>query len=603
MRPTTLLTTFTSGLFLFGLGLACGPTDDGGGSGASGNGSGGADGSGAGNNGSGSFNFGTGGGAEECADGVVEACGDGLLTCSEACDDGNAEGGDGCAADCTMVEAGFTCPKPGEECKPFAKCGDGVTSFPEQCDDANTTPGEGCSASGKVEIGYKCVGAPSGCTETECGDFIVEAPGETCDDGNTIPFDGCDARCQAEPTCGSSGCSAKCGDGIVMPPEECDDGNSTSGDGCSDDCVEEEGYVCEQAPCEQIDGKCILRVPAVFRDFAQDGVEWQSNCGQYRAGVVNATLDADKKPTLMSNTDVCITSQTTFRNWYRDAPINSGGILGSIVLFENGEGGYVNRYGANGEQWMAPVGAPMCQANVNNNMPCPIDGNPLFFPLDDMTNPKEPNSIVAKIPQEVYGGGWNDDPSGTLRNFHFTSEVTYWFIHDSSANAKLTFVGDDDVWVFINNRLAVNLGGLHVPITGSIQLGATLATNFVSTDQNGSGTTTTRPIADFGLVNGNAYEIKVFHAERKSTGSSPQLTLANFDVSRSEWLPQCGDGIIGAGEECDDMVNDGGYNECQPGCVLGGYCGDGIRQENEACDDRDPEAPSGCSGCRIIVIK
>ena len=38
----------------------------------------------------------------------VPACGDGIVLPGEACDDGNAQGGDGCAADCT-VEAGWTC--------------------------------------------------------------------------------------------------------------------------------------------------------------------------------------------------------------------------------------------------------------------------------------------------------------------------------------------------------------------------------------------------------------------------------------------------------------------------------------------------------------
>lgn len=50
-------------------------------------------------------------------------------------------------------------------------------------------------------------------------------------------------------------------------------------------------------------------------------------------------------------------------------------------------------------------------------------------------------------------------------------------------------------------------------------------------------------------------------------------------------------------------MNDGGYNECQPGCKLGGYCGDGIRQENEQCDDNEPNAPANCRGCRVINIR
>lgn len=39
----------------------------------------------------------------------VEKCGDGLEVGTEACDDGNTNSADGCAADCSTVEAGWVC--------------------------------------------------------------------------------------------------------------------------------------------------------------------------------------------------------------------------------------------------------------------------------------------------------------------------------------------------------------------------------------------------------------------------------------------------------------------------------------------------------------
>ncbi len=53
--------------------------------------------------------FGTGSSVEACGNGIVEAS-------FEECDDGNTVGGDGCAADCTTVEAHFSCPEPGSPC-------------------------------------------------------------------------------------------------------------------------------------------------------------------------------------------------------------------------------------------------------------------------------------------------------------------------------------------------------------------------------------------------------------------------------------------------------------------------------------------------------
>src|SRR5882724_7708888 len=99
-------------------------------------------------------------------------CGDGTLTDDEACDDGNTVSGDGCSANCLMVEVGYSCAIAGQPCGHIAKCGDGVATDPEICDDGNTMAGDGCSPRCTLELGFKCSGTPSACTPTTCGDGI-----------------------------------------------------------------------------------------------------------------------------------------------------------------------------------------------------------------------------------------------------------------------------------------------------------------------------------------------------------------------------------------------------------------------------------------------
>ena len=62
------------------------------------------------------------------------------------------------------------------------------------------------------------------------------------------------------------------------------------------------------------------------------------------------------------------------------------------------------------------------------------------------------------------------------------------------------FRGDDDLWLFINGKLAIDLGGLHQPQQNILSLDARAA--------------------ELGLVVGGTYAMDIFHAERHSTASN-----------------------------------------------------------------------------------
>jgi len=503
----------------------------------------------------------------------LAVCGNSVLTSDETCDDGNTKGGDGCSADCQTVESGWQCRVPGKPCAP--KCGDGVQSGNEACDDGNTKGGDGCSTLCTIELGWKCDGRPSSCSKTTCGDGKKEGA-ESCDDGNTMPFDGCSEDCQIEPDCSSGACTSTCGDGIVLG-EDCDDANAADGDGCSKVCKIEPGWTCKQP---DLGDK--MMVPGIFRDFRMHTpTDFEPSddvgcTGGKCVGMVNADLDSEGKPVYTGVTDqgVDVASTDSFKQWYRSTANVNHANASKLSLWKLASGAYVNRYGANGEQWKTG-----------------IDGNPLFFPVDSDTFTPASEFAAAQVPG-FYDPAipYDVDASGNQRkhNFSFTSEVRYWFKYDTTKTYELDFVGDDDFWVFINRKLAVDLGGLHSATAGSVTLDAATAAKLGN------------------MKSGSVYEVAVFHAERHTTASSFKLTLSGFNAAATTCTPTCGDGIAVADEECDNGKDnsDTAYGGCTTKCTWGPFCGDGVVNGAEECDaGKNNGMQYGQGGCTFGCTK
>ncbi len=575
-------------LLVLGVGAACGNPElvnrpGGGGAGAAPNG-----GAGGGDGGNGGNVFVTGGqtstagGGQGGVGGVdTTGCGDGLIQAGEVCDDGNSDPGDGCAGDCATVEQDYACPLPGEACVSTVECGDGVVSGQETCDDGDTTPLDGCSDLCEVENGWQCPSPGSPCIAAMCGDGIlagneecedddvtptsgdgcsdtcqrelgwacdlpltachltvcndgVQEGDEPCDDGNDDIGDGCNPFCQVEPSCPGGPCISACGDGLILPAdmEDCDDGNTTDGDGCSSTCLIELGFT-----CVDVTGPLPpqLVVPIAYRDViglsngsqAKHPDFEQFGATQETVGLVEFMLGADGKPVY---TGICgapligpcpygqqTTTQANFDQWYNDVPGVNVKHVTTLTLQEQSPGVY-------------------------------FFPDATFFPLDGL-------GWVALGMENTSNG----------HNFGFTSEIRTWF--EFQGNESLAFSGDDDVWVFINGRLALDLGGLHPQRPGSFTLDTATATSL-------------------DLIAGNVYEIALFHAERHTNQSNFNLTLNGFVSAKSTCQTDCGDGIVAGDETCDDGVNDGSYGGCEPDCTIGPFCGDNVLQAaNEECDD------------------
>ena len=99
---------------------------------------------------------------------------------------------------------------------------------------------------------------------------------------------------------------------------------------------------------------------------------------------------------------------------------------------------------------------------------------------------------------------------GRPHNYHFTFEVSTAFAY--RGGEVFRFTGDDDVWVFINRRLAIDLGGVHGPESASVDLDARAG--------------------ELGITSGEIYSLHLFFAERHTTQSSfrVETTIAELDL-------------------------------------------------------------------------
>jgi len=473
------------------------------------------------------------------------ACGDGRRGGKETCDDGNHDEGDGCSSAC-QVEPGWDCTQPGQACTPH--CGDGMLVAGEQCDPPSMGPG--CSAACQVDPGFVCSPPSTGaggskCRATVCGDGKKEGT-EACDDGNVVDGDGCSATCTFEPDCSTGMCFSKCGDGMKLAPEACDDGNTKNGDGCSATCTFEDGFVCNDSSSNPPNQ---LNLKVTYRDFISLPAGTSVRHPDFEAFwgdditplLVKPMLSAAGKPVMdgrcvtAPKTTICpmgqeLTTSANFGQWYNDTSGVNIDIPGALLLPRLANGSYVfdsaklGFYPIDGKGWTAPP------AKENNGT------------ADSTVN------------------------DGKMHNFGFTTEIHYFFQY--RGGELLSFSGDDDVWIFVNRTLALDLGGLHPPEERTLDVDANAAA--------------------LGLTVGGLYEIALFHAERHTAGSNFKLTLTGFAPTSSACGPTCGDGIVIAPEQCDlgAAMNDGSYNGCTPDCRRGPNCGDGMVQApEEQCDD------------------
>ncbi len=312
-----------------------------------------------------------------------------------------------------------------------------------------------------------------------CGPAIeVRACKNTCGVGQQTCRDGYWQPCEVAPV--EAPCEGECGSGTQtcvegrwgaceVPPvtvpcvTKCGDGTSTCTDGTWGSCevppvTRDCMSVCGSGT-ETCSGgawqACTAPQPkppklrTVVRDFNDTHPDFErAGRGGFEPGIVEPLLGPDDKPVFdVGRAIQSITSKETFDQWYRDVP----GVNFSSPL----------------ELELAAEPGPAAFFVYSDNT---------FFPIDG----------------ELFGN------QGRGHNFHFTLEAQTTFTY--VGGEEFSFEGDDDMWVFVNRHLAIDLGGLHVSMADSVKL-----------DDVAS---------EFGLVIGGTYPIHFFFAERHTIDSN-----------------------------------------------------------------------------------
>ncbi len=216
-----------------------------------------------------------------------------------------------------------------------------------------------------------------------------------------------------------------------------------------------------------------IRITGVVRDFQVTHPDFETYPGSSNKNMVLDDLGPDGKPVL--NVDLAasrgwgqgagVTSVESFDQWYRDIPgVNVSMPLTIELQREERSTGPVYVFAKERPEY--------------------------FFPIDS-----------SGYGLSMEGLRW---ASPGTHNYHFTyeleTEFTYTDRSERDSDLVYKFTGDDDVWVFINGKLAIDIGGVHGQMSEQINLD--------------------EAAADLGLEPGESYQLKLFFAERHTSESN-----------------------------------------------------------------------------------
>jgi fibro-slime domain-containing protein len=266
---------------------------------------------------------------------------------------------------------------------------------------------------------------------------------------------------------------------------------------------------------------------ATVRDLRKARTDMQNCITGVQTGMVESTLDIDRKPVLLNGNLAC-TDASLFVDWYHDTAAND----------------------------KMEIELNFTETSAGSGIFKKIDT--AFFPIDN----------------KLFGN------EGFNHNYHFTMEFHSQFTYNSGQ--IFNFCGDDDVWVFINNKLVVDLGGVHGEACAGIDLDT----------------------PTLGLAVGETYNFDFFFAERHRTESNFKASFGDIEL----------DPVCTSDDQCNDNIGCT-TNACAPddpsadqvtGCLftpVDSDCDDGLICTTDTCNSAVgcvySDSQAQCATCEL----